>query len=151
MLSSLSGKGRYTLDTNRYDEEIVFLLLEVSKNGIVHFVDYCTCALIGKEQKLARTISVCSEIVRPVTILRHYLERSRFVTRADSEKHRWFFTMTYATAKYHASDEGLLEFNFNVTHSARKKQKVAEGLSVTNANGKQETFLHAEIPVLSIT
>lgn len=71
-----------------------------------------------KERELTTTHKECLAVVWAVTLLRLYLERTRFTVRRDQEALGWILTMANATGKLARWRLRLFKFEFNIKHRA---------------------------------
>lgn len=89
--------GRYTLDTYACYKQIGCVLLQKQEDRNSLPAGFCSGILNDKEQTFAATHGEFVAVVWEVTILRPYLEGTRFTFRTDHKSLPWIFTMAKGT------------------------------------------------------
>ena len=144
------SEGKFTLDTDACDTQVGCVLLQDQPDGHARPIGYWSRKLTKAEQAYTTTERECLAIVWAVTLLRPYLDRTRFTVRTDHSALRWILNLTDSTGRLTRWRLRLLEYDFDVVHRAGIKHQAPDALSRLDTDAFDAQPLQDDLPVFSI-
>lgn len=144
-------EGEYIVDVDASYSQLGCSLLQKQPDGEYHPVGYYSRALEERERNYCVTEIEGLGVVWAVTHLRPYLEGARFIVRCDHAALRSIFTGSNASGRITRWRLRLAEFDYELQHKPGRFHHVPDALSRLPTEGRDETPLDVEVPVLAVT
>ena len=128
----------FSVDTDASDYQVGCALMQEHEDKTRHPVGYWSRTLNPAERNYSASERECLAVVWALTILRPYLERTRFMVYTDHEALKWLLNLsdTEAHGRLARWRLRLAEFDFEVAYKKGAKNTIADALSRLETEGE---------------
>ena len=121
-------------------------LLQQQDDGILHPVGYWSKSLSDTQRRYSTTEKECLSVFWAISLLRPYLEGTRFTVRTDHNSLTWILSITPSEGRLARWRLRLSEFDFDIQYRPGIKNVVPGALSRIETTGEDRTSLEEDIP-----
>jgi len=141
----------YVLDVDASKAQLGCTLLQSQEDDMLHPVGYWSRTMTDAQRNYTTTEKECLAVFWAITLLRPYLERTRFTIRTDHNSLTWILSITPSEGRLARWRLRLAEFDFDVQYRPGVKNLVPDALSRIETTGTDDRPLDEEIPTFLIT
>jgi len=141
----------YVLDVDASKAQLGSTLLQKQADDILHPVGYWSRTMTDAQRNYTTTEKECLAVFWAITLLRPYLERTRFTVRTDHDALTWILSITPSEGRLARWRLRLAEFDLDVQYRPGIKNLVPDALSRIETTGVDTRALDEEIPTFVIT
>lgn len=142
--------GHYIVDVDASYDQLGCCLLQQQTSVEYLPVGYFSKTLEPAQRNYGVTEIEGLGVVWAVTLLRPYLEGSKFLVRCDHRALQWIFTTQCTNNRLNRWRLRLAEFDFDIEYKQGRKHTMADGLSRLLTDGLDTAPISEEIPVVGV-
>jgi len=140
----------YVLDVDASKAQLGCTLLQQQEDGILHPVGYWSRTMTDAQKNYTTTEKECLAVFWAITLLRPYLEGTRFTIRTDHNALTWILSITPSEGRLARWRLRLAEFDFDIQYRPGVKNLVPDSLSRIETTGVDTCVLDEEIPTFTV-